>query len=247
MGRLNAYKEPGRFFGKGYLKLEFDRISLPNAELPVSGKVIAVRGHRVNRRGDIVGRGHPKRDAVEWLLPPLWPWKVLSLPARGPRPELKGEVPITVRLMDTISVPQQISDSSQRSEIKPPASTLAPQPASTLPPQPFAEVRSSSVTYLPPSTPAAERGLTALYTTPLPAAESNTWSRRVVPPTLLAFKNDAIYFATDYWLDNGRLFYVLSDGIRRTADLSDVDWALTMQLNSERGVRIALRTERRSY
>src|SRR5258706_1976840 len=95
MGRLNAYKEPGRFFGKGYLKLEFDRISLPNAELPVSGKVIAVRRHRVNRRGDIVGRGHPKRDAVEWLRPPLWPWKVLSLPRPSPRRELTSESPIT--------------------------------------------------------------------------------------------------------------------------------------------------------
>jgi len=28
---------------------------------------------------------------VEWLIPPLWPWKILMLPAKGPRPALKGE------------------------------------------------------------------------------------------------------------------------------------------------------------
>ena len=105
MGHLGSYKDPGHFFGKGYLRLEFDLIGLPNTDLPVAGKVTAVRGYRVNREGDIVGHGHPTRDLVEWLLPPLWPWKVLTLPARGPRPVLKGEVPIVLRLMDTVVVP----------------------------------------------------------------------------------------------------------------------------------------------
>src|SRR5262245_57360319 len=95
MGRLAGYKDPGHFFGKGFLRIEFDRISLPNADLPISAKVIGIRGYRVNRQGNIMGRGHAKRDAVEWMFPPFWPWKALALPARGPRPVLKGEVPIT--------------------------------------------------------------------------------------------------------------------------------------------------------
>jgi hypothetical protein len=238
MGRLSSYKEPGRFWGKGNLRVEFDRIGLPNTDLPVSSKVISVRGHRVNRRGDIVGGGHPKRDLVEWLLPPLWPWKVLSLPARGPRPTLKGEVPITVRLMDSIAVPQQISDSSRRSSVEPPASRPSPQPV--------AEVRSSPVTYLPPSTPAVERQSTVVYTTPLPAVESDaSESRQLGPYALLAFKNGTIYAATDYWVDRGRLTYVLSDGSRRTGTMSDVDLDTTTRLNAERGVRLTLLTEQR--
>src|ERR1700675_4120581 len=105
-GHLEADKGPGHFVGKGYLKLEFDRIGFPSSDVPVPSKVIAAKGYKVDRRGDIVGRGHATRDTVEWLIPPLWPWKILTLPARGPRPALKGEEQITVRLMDEIDVPR---------------------------------------------------------------------------------------------------------------------------------------------
>src|SRR5258708_35080267 len=97
-GHLEAAKEPGHFVGKGYLKIEFDRIGFPESDIPVPSKMIAAKGYRVDKKGDIVGKGHATRDTVEWLLPPLWPWKVLTLPARGPRTALKGESQITVRL-----------------------------------------------------------------------------------------------------------------------------------------------------
>jgi hypothetical protein len=105
-GHLEADKEPGHFIGKGYIKLQFDRIGLPSTDLPVDSKVIAARTYKVDRHGDIVGKGHAKRDVVEWSIPPLWPWKVLSLPARGPRPTLKGEQPLTVRVMEDIVLPR---------------------------------------------------------------------------------------------------------------------------------------------
>src|SRR5215468_10077962 len=105
-GHLEADKEPGHFVGKGYLKIEFDRIGLPDSDIPVPAKIIAARSYRVDKKGDIVGKGHATRDTVEWLIPPLWPWKVLTLPRKGPRPTLKGEEQITVRLMDDIDIPQ---------------------------------------------------------------------------------------------------------------------------------------------
>src|SRR5713226_5746985 len=105
-GHLEADKEPGHFVGKGYLKIEFDRIGFPESDIPVPSKIIAAKGYRVDKKGDIIGKGHATRDTVEWLIPPLWPWKVLTLPARGPRPALKGEEQITVRLMDDIDVPR---------------------------------------------------------------------------------------------------------------------------------------------
>ncbi len=67
-GHLEADKEPGHFFGKGNLKLTFDRVGLPNTDIPVPAKVIAARGYRVNRQGEIVGHGHAKRDTIEWLI-----------------------------------------------------------------------------------------------------------------------------------------------------------------------------------
>ncbi|HEY7402795.1 MAG TPA: hypothetical protein VIB39_04695 [Candidatus Angelobacter sp.] len=106
VGHLEADKDPGHFVGKGYLKLAFDRIGLPDNDVPITAKVVAVAGYNVDREGKVIGHGHATRDTVEWMLPPLWPWKVLSLPARGPRPTLKGEVRITLRVMDDIFVPQ---------------------------------------------------------------------------------------------------------------------------------------------
>ncbi len=106
VGHLEADKDPGHFVGKGYLKLAFDRIGLPDNDVPISAKVVAVAGYNVDREGKVIGHGHATRDTVEWMLPPLWPWKVLSLPARGPRPTLKGEVRVTLRVMDDIFVPQ---------------------------------------------------------------------------------------------------------------------------------------------
>jgi hypothetical protein len=103
-GRLESFHDPGHFVGKGWMKLEFDRIFMPDTELPVPAKLVGVRGYRVDREGKILGLGHAKRDAVEWFVPPLWPWKVLSLAARGPRPALDGETRFTLRLMEEVAV-----------------------------------------------------------------------------------------------------------------------------------------------
>jgi hypothetical protein len=136
-GHLEADKEPGHFVGKGYLQLVFDRIGFPTTDLPVPSKVIAAKGYKVDRHGDIVGKGHATRDVVEWLIPPLWPWKILTLPARGPRPTLKGESQITVRLMDDIQIPRQIASAQSYNR---PASydhqrpTYRPQSSSDRPP-----------------------------------------------------------------------------------------------------------------
>src|SRR5258707_3181157 len=89
-GHLAADKEPGHFLRKGYLKIEFDRIGFPDSDIPVPSKIIAAKRYRVDKKADIVGKGHATRDTMEWLIPPLWPWKILMLPAKGPRPALKG-------------------------------------------------------------------------------------------------------------------------------------------------------------
>src|SRR5215472_10765534 len=109
VGHLEADKDPGHFVGKGYLRLAFDRIGLPATDIPLNAKVVAVAGFNVDREGKIIGHGHATRDVVEWMLPPLWPWKVLTLPARGPRPTLKGETRVTLRVMEDFVVPLSTS------------------------------------------------------------------------------------------------------------------------------------------
>jgi hypothetical protein len=106
VGHIANEQQPGHFVGKGSMVIIFDRIGLSNSDLPLPAKVIAVHGYRVNREETIIGHGHAKRDAVEWMVPVLWPWKVLMLPAKGPEPALKGEVRVTLRVMEDL-VPQQ--------------------------------------------------------------------------------------------------------------------------------------------
>ncbi len=102
-GRFRDYRDPGHFFGKGWIELVFDRLVLPGAvTVPLSAKVISLPRLRADREGKIQGRGHPKRDALGWAIPVLWPVKILTLPARGPRPTLKGEVRITLRLLEDV-------------------------------------------------------------------------------------------------------------------------------------------------
>ncbi len=207
-GHLAADKEPGHFVGKGYLKLQFDRIGLPNTDMPLLGKVIAARGYRVDRQGDILGRGHAKRDVVEWMLPPLWPWKIISLPFRGPRPTLKGEEPLTLRLMEDIVVPR---------------AALAPVPA---PGWHFFGEPSS----LSPITPAP-----AAPPTRLASAESKVAvESQAARVTRIALTSSAIFDVLQYRVDSDRLSYLLPDGQSGAVDVHDVDWRKTSQLNAQR-------------
>src|SRR6266700_7530468 len=66
-GHLETEKEPGHFIGKGYLKIVFDRMALPNTERALDTKIVAARGYHVDKQGDIRGKGHAKRDVIEWL------------------------------------------------------------------------------------------------------------------------------------------------------------------------------------
>jgi len=251
-GHLEADKEPGHFIGKGYLKLEFDRIGFPNSDVPVPSKVIAAKGYKVDRHGDIVGRGHAKRDVVEWLIPPLWPWKILTLPARGPRPTLKGEEQITVRLMDDIVVPRMMA-AAGFSDRGPSIDRLQPsngtpsydrsessnRPASFDQPKSFNGPGSTftRISYAPPSAPATDDqpSVPAALRSQSPAAESNpAGTSNPARLTLIALKSDEIYGVTSYRVDGGSMSYVLSNGIKGSVDATEVDWGKTSQLNAGR-------------
>jgi len=104
-GRFIDYKDPGRLLGKGWIELEFDRLILADGEASAAMRVISVHGYKVDTDGRILGRGHAWRDALGWALPLLWPVKLATLPMRGPRPTLKGERVITLRLLEDVRIP----------------------------------------------------------------------------------------------------------------------------------------------
>ena len=105
-GRFEDYKDPGHFVGKGWMELKFDRMVIePRTVIPVSARVVDVPGYAVDQQGRILGKGHRTRDIVEWSIPILWPIDLLNLPRRGPRPTLKSETRLTLKVMDDMEVP----------------------------------------------------------------------------------------------------------------------------------------------
>jgi len=248
-GHLEADKEPGHFVGKGYLKIEFDRIGFPDSDIPVPSKIIAAKGYKVDKKGDIIGKGHATRDTVEWLIPPLWPWKVLTLPARGPRPTLKGEEQITVRLMDDIDVPRP--GGSLRSYERPPAPASyhsqsfgkpvslqnsekpVNNPVNNNDAPDISEVSSYRAA---DAAPAEAATIGAAVTSEAPAQMARTSSVVTGQPArvrLIALKSENVYAVTNYRINGGSLHYVLTTGGTGSVDLTEVDWRTTSRLNSE--------------
>jgi hypothetical protein len=259
-GHLEADKEPGHFVGKGYLKLEFDRIGFLNSDVPVPSKIIAAKGYKVDRHGDIVGHGHATRDVVEWLIPPLWPWKIIMLPKRGPRPTLKNEEQITVRLMDDIQIPRLVA-SAQPSERptsydrprpiyrpqsfdRPPGSggrrPSEQRPSEQLPAIntqekniPDASYTAQSITAKENQPDVAEPVATQASAQTEPSAPSFTTLRQPLRTRWIALKPGDVYAVTNYRIHGGSVTYVLSSGTTGSVDITEVDWRKTSHLNAE--------------
>jgi len=104
-GQFSEYKDPGHFVGKGWMELDFDRLYVGETVVPISAKVVDVPGYKIDAQGRILGKGHAVRDTVLWMIPVLWPIDLINLPRRGPRPTLKSETSLTLRMMDDIQVP----------------------------------------------------------------------------------------------------------------------------------------------
>ena len=105
-GRFEDYRDPGHLVGKGWMELKFDRMVIePDTVIPLAAKVVYVPGYPVDKLGRIHGKGHAVRDTVEWMLPVLWPIDLINLPRQGPRPTLKEETRLTLKVMDDLEVP----------------------------------------------------------------------------------------------------------------------------------------------
>lgn len=219
-GHLQEYKNPGHFVGKGWLELQFDRLLLPGAEVPISAKIISAPHLKVDRKGDIHGKGHPTRDVVEWTLPVLWPLKVATLPARGPYPTLKGEVRIALRLMEDVELSM------------PAARYSAPRP-----PTPSAYhygfgASSNSMSTIAETPQAVER---AAYT-----SRNQEPASSIV--TIIALKDGSAFLAADYWVRGEVMHFISSSGEGRLLPLGRIDLAETVRVNQERKVDFVLQS-----
>jgi len=235
VGHLEDAKNPGHFWGKGYLKLQFDRIGVPSGDLPLEAKVVSTRGYKVDKQGKIDGKGHPRRDVIEWMLPPLWPWKVIMLPARGPRPTLKGETVLSLRLMDDVQIPQM-------------AQTYGPgwHFFGRLQNQLFGDSQASSnrpqLTVRPAADSSVPQASYASYVTR--EVPKNVQSAPGMPVFVL--NSGAALSVSGYGYSDSRITYSLVGGGNGVISTDDVDWTTTMKLNNQRGVRLTLHTGHQS-
>jgi hypothetical protein len=245
VGHLESAQDPGHFWGKGNMKIMFDRIGLPNGDLPLDAKVIATRGYKVNKEGDIRGKGHPRRDIVEWLLPPLWPWKVIMLPARGPRPTLKGESMLTLRLMDDVQIPQVQATNGPdwhffggprpQNESYNRGSAYDSSDNNAMPQLAVREVRPAVSE--PPTAEEIPQVTYASYISK--AAVGGGGAAAGVPVFVL--KSGMLLQVGNYTYQEGRISYELASGGSGVISTDEVDWTTTTRVNSQRGVRVTLR------
>jgi hypothetical protein len=246
-GRMQDYRDPGRFWGKGWIEVDFDRIILPGADaLPLSAKLISTPHYKTDRDGKIHGRGHPVRDAVEWMLPPLWPMKVILLPRRGPYPTLKGETRLTMRLMEDVEVPVLRASVPAPSWVRPSSlQGYAPQgrreDSEALPVDFRTALHTSSPepqlyrTAYVAQNAVLQQSRSLQLTQPTVASPSE-------PATILVLKNSAAYLVQDYWLDAEQLHCVTQASGDKMIPLSMLDLEQTVRLNRERNVGFALRS-----
>jgi hypothetical protein len=256
VGHLESAQDPGHFWGKGNMKLMFDRIGMPNGDLPLDAKVIATRGYKVNKDGDIRGKGHAKRDIVEWMLPPLWPWKIIMLPARGPRPTLKGESQLTLRLMDDVQIPQvqasngpdwhffgrpEVQNDSyyQRSYQQGAYQGASVRQGDGAIPQ--LAVRNINASVTPSEQPMAEEVPQVTYASYITKGAASTTSGTAPGVPVFVLKTGMILAVGNYTYQEGRISYELASGGNGVISSDEVDWTTTTQVNSQRGVRMTLR------
>lgn len=225
-GHLEADKEPGHFVGKGYLKITFDRVIVPTGDLPLPAKIISAKGYKVDKQGDIKGNGHATRDVVEWMIPPLWPWKVLMLPARGPRPSLRGEEPLQLRLMDDIVVPGAAAHAFRANPDRPP---YASRPTGSLLRPTDSQGMQPATLATPTSIASATLNATASADAPVTPVAANGETTRF---TILVMKSNQVYEVTKYRVDDGILSYRLVDGSQGAANVTDVDWRKTTEMTA---------------
>jgi len=254
-GHLQESKDPGHFVGKGWLELEFDRIILPGAEvMPLAAKIIAAPHLKTDKEGKLHGGGHPTRDTVEWMIPVLWPIKILTLPARGPYPALKGESRLTMRLMEDVVVP-----------LPAPSRAAVPSPPWAMPtsyiPSPYGLMRPASLTS---REPAAEVRTVADAGTPLPGRAMLVNTRSVepvtadvretaaqppaqstgdvagIPATVVVLKGGSAFLSREYWVQGGQIECVSADGQQGAFPLEAIDLDQTIHVNRERHVDFVL-------
>jgi hypothetical protein len=167
------------------------------------------------------------------MIPPLWPWKVVSLPFRGPRPALRGEEPMQLRLMDDIVIPRTLAQISHPDR---------PPYASSTQPSAYRVALRSSTKHLavekrviPRNETPANVQTAALET----AGDLQISEQQLAEPqsskrfTILVLKSNQVYEVAEYHRDRDLLLFRDLQGRKGGVDVKDVDWRKTSEMTAQ--------------
>jgi hypothetical protein len=104
MGIIAESKEAGRFHGKARLRITLTSILTSDfCEYPIDAKVIEAGRYKVEDNV-VWGRGHARRDVLALLFPPTTMYQLLRIPSRGPKLALDNETPLSIKLLEPLSL-----------------------------------------------------------------------------------------------------------------------------------------------
>jgi len=128
---MEASGKAGRLWGRAKAQIVFNSILTPdNCEYPIDATLIGAKKYQIHE-GVIIGRGHPRRDALALLFPPTTPYQLIRLPARGPKLTIREEEQLVIKLMTSVYLAGYQSDQNlageQARKITPVAIAAKPQ------------------------------------------------------------------------------------------------------------------------
>jgi hypothetical protein len=148
----------------------------------------------------------------------LWPIDLMNLPRRGPRPTLKAETRLTLKIMDDLVVPNPTP--TQRDQYG--FSQRAPVSYATPPPQmaPVAPQPQPTSYYVAPPPPPVQQAVAA-----------------VPPVVVLVLRSGYNLYASRYWYDaGGRVQYIAPNGARYYIAMQQLDFNATIDANRRNGL-----------
>jgi hypothetical protein len=158
------------------------------------------------------------------------------LPARGPRPTLKGESVMTLRLMDDVQIPQI----TQRAALEPGFHFFSRPRNQAYEPSQYEQATPQLAVSLV-TDHAVVQGSYATLTKSAPITIPANASPGM---PVFVLTTGMTLPVSGYGYQDGRITYTLASGGSGVISTDDIDWTSTTRLNSQRGVRVTLHGKR---
>ena len=175
------------------------------------------------------------------MLPPLWPWKLIMLPARGPQPSLKSESTITMRLMDDVQIPGATSNGAGWHSFGGPQNDSFYRNSFNDSRQNGARPQLAVRQVNPAGEPQADDASPITQVSYVPQGVRTGVSGTAPGVPVFVLKSGMVLEVGNYTYQDNRISYELAAGGTGVIAADEVDWTTTTRVNQQRGVRVSLR------